>query len=240
MQRFILLLSNVLMLGVVGVLFFYLGSWTSTRDDAMSVQWQIRSTIDAVAPAIVTVTATPETGEPILGTGVIVKADGGVLTSRHILIDSPKVSYTIKTQDGKIYPMDLINRDTVKDLAYFHVRMDKSVSPFIPAKIVLSQALVKRGDMILALGDPVPDKPAIVTQGLVSSLDQSISGTTSGSSLSGLIEITTQLQNGYSGGPVVNLSGEIIGITTALTGNSAGIGWATPIDRKILDNEFEY
>lgn len=240
MQRFILLLSNILMLGIVGVLFFYLGSSTSTRDGVTDIQSQIHSAIDVIAPAIVTVTAIPETGEPVLGTGVIVKADGGVLTSRHILIDSPKVSYTIKTQDGKIFPMDLINGDTIRDLAYFHVRMDKSVPPFVPAKIILSQALVHRGDIVFVFGSPIPDKPFIVAQGLISSLNQSITSTTPGLSLSGLLEITTQLQNGYSGGPVVNLDGEIVAITTALTGNNAGIGWATPVDRKILDNEFEY
>jgi serine protease Do len=136
--------------------------------------------------------------------------------------------------------MDLINRDMIKDLAYFHVRMDKSVAPFVPAKIILSQALVRRGDMVLVFGAPVPDKASIITQGLISSLNQSIMSSTAGSSLTGLIEVTTQLQNGYSGGPIVNLSGEVIGITTALSGNHAGIGWATPIDRSILNKEFEY
>jgi S1-C subfamily serine protease len=104
----------------------------------------------------------------------MVKSDGGVLTSRHILIDSPKVSYTIKTQDGKIFPMDLINRDSGKDLSYFHVRMDKSVPPFPVAKIIMSQALVGRGDMVMVFGAPDVDKPPIITQGLISSLNQSI------------------------------------------------------------------
>lgn len=109
------------------------------------------------------------------------KSDGGVLTSRHILVDSPKVSYIMKTHDGKMFPMDLINGDTAKDLAYFRVRMDSSIPPFIPAKIVMSQALVKRGDMILVFGKPLLDKPTIITQGLVSSFDQTIAPPTGNS-----------------------------------------------------------
>ncbi len=134
--------------------------------------------MDAVIPAVVTVTATPETGETVVGTGVIVKPDGGVLTSRHILIDSPKVFYTMKTHDGKIFPIDLINGDTVKDLAYFHVRMDPSTPPFSTANIVVSQALVRKGDMVIVFGKPTADQAAIITQGLVSSFDHSVPRTT--------------------------------------------------------------
>ncbi len=153
------------------------------------------------------------------GSGWIIDANGGIVTNEHV-IDGAN-SITVTTLDGKQYPAQVANADTVNDLAVLKINATQ-----LPTLKVGDASTIRVGDWVLAIGNPLGEG-IIATQGIVSRLkvDLQISST---QTYNDLIETTAAINPGNSGGPLINLSGEVIGITSAKVSASGieGMGYA--------------
>ncbi|MDZ4779454.1 MAG: trypsin-like peptidase domain-containing protein [Planctomycetia bacterium] len=171
------------------------------------------------------------------GTGVVIDAEGLIVTCYHVV--RPDCDHWVTTRDRKTYAAKIVGADPRSDLAVLRIEAT-GLTPIAFG----DGASVRKGQLVLALGNPYAiarDGQASVSWGIVSNLGRKSSpslespGETSGSlhQFGTLIQTDTRLDLGGSGGPLVNLSGEMIGLTTALaalTGHEAHAGFAIPVD----------
>ncbi|MFC0228174.1 serine endoprotease DegQ [Serratia aquatilis] len=157
-----------------------------------------------------------------LGSGVIIDAEKGyILTNNHVINNADKIS--IQLNDGREYEAKLIGRDEQSDIALLQVSNAKNLAAI---KIADSDKL-RVGDFAVAVGNPF-GLGQTATSGIISALGRS------GLSLEGLenfIQTDASINRGNSGGALVNLAGELIGINTAILapgGGNVGIGFAIP------------
>ena len=171
-----------------------------------------------------------------LGSGVIVRQANNtyyVLTNNHVAGSATKI--TIKLNDGREYEGKLVGTDERIDIALvsFEAKKDKS----IPVASLGDSDKVKPGDICMAFGAPLGFSQS-VTQGIISAVNRSES---SMSSISDYIQTDAAINQGNSGGPLVNIYGEVIGINTWIassSGGSVGLGFAIPINniKKSIDS----
>ena len=160
------------------------------------------------------------TGE---GTGVILTADGELLTNAHVVNSATNV--TVTTSDGKNHPAKVLGVDTADDVAV--VKITDAVN-LIPAKLGTSAKSIV-GEPVVAVGNALGlDGAPTVTTGIVSALNRSLDDETS--SLHGLIQTDAAINHGNSGGPLLNSRGEVIGINTAIAADANNIGFSIAID----------
>ncbi len=179
------------------------------------------------------------------GTGFIVSEDGMILTNKHVVLDT-EAEYTVLTNDGKSYPAKVLARDPVQDLAVIKISQEKTVNNqgnftltnFPVVKLGDSDSL-QIGQTVIAIGNSLGEFRNTVSVGVVSGLGRSI--TASGGGLSETIEDVIQtdaaINQGNSGGPLLNLKGEVIGIDTAMVQGAQSIGFAIPINYAKKDIE---
>lgn len=162
-----------------------------------------------------------------LGSGVIVRRTGNtlyVLTNNHVAGSATKIS--IKLNDGREFQGKLVGNDERMDVAL--VSFESSDSSIPVAKLGNSDK-VQPGDICLAFGAPLGYSQS-VTQGIVSAIGRSESHM---SAISDYIQTDAAINQGNSGGPLVNIYGEVIGINTWIasqSGGSVGLGFAIPIN----------
>ncbi len=157
-----------------------------------------------------------------LGSGVIVQANGYILTSAHVVRDADEINITLA--DGRNSTATLIGVDTATDIAV--LKTDMPDLPVIPLGDV---SRLHTGDVVLAIGNPY-DFGQTVTQGIVSALGRSRLGI---STIENFIQTDADINPGNSGGALINTDGEMIGLNSNIfsqTGGSQGIGFAAPID----------
>ena len=164
------------------------------------------------------VSSLPDTG---VGSGVIFDADGWILTNRHVVSGSDKITVVLK--DGRSFTGTIYGIDTLTDLAI--VRVD---GKGLPAASMGDSSSLQVGQLAIAIGSPLGTFTNSVTSGIVSALGRSI--TIGSTSLNNLIQTDASINPGNSGGPLVDASGNVIGIDTATAPNAQGIGFAIPID----------
>ena len=158
------------------------------------------------------------------GSGVVIDDNGLILTNAHVVERVDEVSVTLA--DGEQRDGRVVGTDPVTDLAL--VRLDQGVSP-ASAPLGDSEAL-DVGDWAIALGTPY-GLERTVTLGIVSSLHRNISSLGFADKRLDLIQTDAAINPGNSGGPLVNASGEVIGINTLVrSGPGAGLGFAIPIN----------
>jgi Do/DeqQ family serine protease len=162
-----------------------------------------------------------------LGSGIIVRHAQGayyVLTNNHVVGDVNEI--VVATSDGKEYPAELVGKDERKDLAMVSF---KTSDPY-PLAVLGDSDAVKVGDWAIAVGNPLGFMFS-VTQGIVSAV-----GRTGGpaNNINDFIQTETAINQGNSGGALVNIRGEVIGINTWIASNnnggSVGLGFAIPIN----------
>ncbi len=162
------------------------------------------------------------------GTGIILSADGEVLTNAHVVADATSITVTLPGETTA-RTAQLVGSDAAADVALLRLR---DVSGLTPAPIGDSTAL-KVGDDVVAIGNALAlDGGPTVTKGIVSALDRSIA--TENGTLNHLIQTDAAISSGNSGGPLVNAEGQVIGLNTAAATSSGGvnaenIGFAIPI-----------
>lgn len=168
------------------------------------------------------------------GSGFLVSEDGFVLTNKHVVIDE-KADYTVFTTDGKSYPAKVLAKDPVQDLAVLKISQDE---PFPTVPMGDSKSL-QIGQTVIAIGNALGEFRNTVSVGVISGLGRTI--TASGGSFVETIEDVIQtdaaINKGNSGGPLLNLAGEVIGVNTATVLDAQSIGFAVPINKAKRDIE---
>ena len=161
------------------------------------------------------------------GSGFITSEDGYVLTNYHVVDGATSVS--VSTHDGVVYSASVVGYDNTNDVAL--LKMDATGLPFVT--IGSSDELIV-GDQVVAIGNPLGELTSTMTVGYVSGKERAV--TTDGTTIN-MIQTDAAINSGNSGGPLFNMKGEVIGITTAkYSGSSSsgasieGIGFAIPID----------
>jgi len=173
------------------------------------------------------------------GSGFILTEDGYVITNCHVVEGATAVS--VITHDGSEYPAVIVGSDSTNDIAVLKVE-----ATGLPAAVIGSSDNLTIGDMVVAIGNPLGELTSTQTVGYVSGKDRDV--TTDGSIIS-MIQTDAAINSGNSGGPLFNMYGEVVGVTTAkysgTSGSGAtieGIGFAIPIDdvKGIINDLIDY
>ncbi|MBV9410258.1 MAG: trypsin-like peptidase domain-containing protein [Acidimicrobiia bacterium] len=171
------------------------------------------------------------------GTGIVLTSDGELLTNNHVVNGATSIKVTIGN-DTQSHDASVIGTDPTHDLALVKIN---GVSNLPTAQLGNSSDL-QVGDSVIAIGNALNLQGGMtVTEGIVSALNRSISAGDqnggSSESLSGLIQTDAAINPGNSGGPLVNSSGQVVGINTATSGDAQNIGFAIAIDnaKPIID-----
>lgn len=191
-------------------------------------------------PSIVTVgTFTGDGDDSGLGSGsgVVLTSDGFIATNEHVVQGASRWSVTF--EDGRIYDAELIGMDELTDLAVLKIDADG----LVPIDLGSSDALLL-GDPAIAVGNPLgQDGGASISVGIVSAFDRRVDFS-DGSRLFGMLQTDAAINQGSSGGALVNAEGALIGITSAIGVSNAGpegIGYAIPVElvERITDEIIE-
>jgi putative serine protease PepD len=166
------------------------------------------------------------------GSGVVMSADGYIITNAHVVEVASGDRVSVRFSDGEVAQATIVGADARSDVAVIHVN---GVSGLSPARFGESSDVLV-GDTVLALGSPLGFDGS-VTQGIISALDRTLEPERPGQPpLSGLLQTDAAINRGNSGGALVNLAGEVIGINTAIAVQNRddgflGVGFAVPSDR---------
>lgn len=155
------------------------------------------------------------------GSGVIVSADGYILTNNHVVARADELQ--VELSDGRIFNATVVGTDSKSDVAVLKVDANNLVA----ARMGDSSAM-QVGDWVIAIGSPF-GLDQTVTAGIISATNRQASIINNG--YEDFLQTDAAINPGNSGGPLVNLRGEVIGINTAInsrTGTNAGVGFAIP------------
>ena len=177
--------------------------------------------------SVVTVRSTMSGYGQSSGSGFILTEDGYVVTNCHVVEDAASVSVVL--HDDTSLPATVVGQDSANDVAVLKVE-----SQGLPAVKLGSSSALNVGDMVVAIGNPLGELNFTQTVGYVCGKDREV---TTGGTIINMLQIDAAINSGNSGGPLFNMNGEVVGITTAkysgITGSGAsieGIGFAIPID----------
>lgn len=203
--------------------------------ESTQIETAITRAVDTVGPAVVTVVGkAPDqatifgwvSGGTVSGSGVILSADGYVLTNHHVVENTETLSIVLA--NGEERSARLVGSDVFSDLAVLKAEGE------MPAVAVLGNSDgLRPGETVIAIGSPLGDFKNTVTSGVISATGRSLD-TGQGYLMEGLIQTDAAINTGNSGGPLVNLAGEVIGINTLIlrTGGGGniveGLGFSIP------------
>jgi len=202
----------------------------------VSLDQAVTHAVESVGPAVVTVVGTIPGGasffgvvpdSSVSGSGVFISSEGYLVTNNHVLEDANKVIVILA--DGTEKPAEIIGTEKYADLAILKVEGG------VPSVATLGNSDgLRPGQTVIAIGSPLGDFKNSVTVGVVSATGRMLD-TGLGYEIQGLIQTDAAINSGNSGGPLVNLKGEIIGINTlVIRGDSMGgapaegLGFAIP------------
>lgn len=220
---------------------------TAQTKEIVSNQNQLTAAIASdVEPSVVSIDATAQTTTPNLfgfaqptqetsqGTGIIISSSGYILTNRHV-IPQGTTSVSVVLNDGTtINNVQVVGETAQSDpLDIAILKINNPPEPLQPA-LLGDSSKVQIGDSVVAIGNALGEFQNTVTNGIISGLGRSIQagGPTSINSeeLQNLFQTNAAINEGNSGGPLVNINGQVIGINTAVAQNAQGIGFAIPIN----------
>lgn len=179
------------------------------------------------------------------GSGFLVSKDGVVLTNKHVVLDDA-ADYTVLTNDGKRFPARVLAKDPVQDLAILKIETEKTIDNN-GGLTQISFPVVKLGDSdnlqigqtVIAIGNALGEYRNTVSVGVVSGLGRTITASTGNfvETIEDVIQTDAAINKGNSGGPLLNLRGEVIGINTATVLDAQNIGFAIPVNKAARDIE---
>lgn len=162
------------------------------------------------------------------GTGVIISSDGYILTNKHVINDAQSVR--IVTSDGDAYDeVSVVGRDPLNDIAFLKIHNAKD----LPVAELGDSSTVKVGQKVVAIGNSLGQYQNTVTSGIISGKGRPIVASSTYSvveSLADLLQTDAPINQGNSGGPLINLAGQVIGINTAIVEEAQSIGFSIPIN----------
>tara|TARA_R110002050_G_scaffold74772_5_gene160201 strand:- start:16551 stop:17954 length:1404 start_codon:yes stop_codon:yes gene_type:complete len=176
----------------------------------------------------------PQRAQMGTGSGVIINADGYIITNNHVINNSDKLSVTLN--NNKTYDAKIIGSDPKTDIALLKIEPDED----LPYVTFADSDNAKIGEWVLAVGNPF-NLTSTVTAGIISAKARDLSGTSAQS----FIQTDAAVNPGNSGGALVNTKGELVGINTAIssqTGSYIGYSFAVPsnIARRVIEDIMEY
>ncbi|MFE9591552.1 S1C family serine protease [Streptomyces sp. NPDC006294] len=233
------------------------GSVATGTNVSQSSKGTVAGVAQAVSPSIVEISAASNTGRST-GSGVIITSDGEIVTNNHVISGASAVK--VRLNDGKTYEADVLGTDPAKDLALIKLRNASGLK----AATLGDSSKVEVGDEVVAIGSP-EGLTGTVTSGIVSALDrdvtvakdeerqqdprqgwpfeyggQEFNGDTGESTTTyKAIQTDASLNPGNSGGALIDMNGQIIGINSAMyspsaatgsTAGSVGLGFAIPVN----------
>lgn len=161
------------------------------------------------------------------GSGVLVSSDGLILTNKHVVADGDE--YTVILHNGEIFKSNVVARDPIEDLALIKISIkdkeDISVASFVDSRHL------RVGQTVIAMGYSLGRYENSVTKGVVSGLNRSLiaSGTNNTTvNLSNIIQTDAAINLGNSGGILIDLTGRVVGISTAVETLGENVGFAIP------------
>ncbi|HEY1085138.1 MAG TPA: trypsin-like peptidase domain-containing protein [Candidatus Saccharimonadales bacterium] len=213
-------------------------SFDVVKDDGNIVvsesEKDLASLVEKVSPSVVSIVTTSASNDPEYelqgaGTGVIVSKNGYIITNKHVVDGVSRA--TVLMSDGKSYEnVKVIGADPLNDIAFLKI---DGVSDLPPLTIGDSKT-VRVGQSVFAIGNALGQYQNSVTTGIISGLGRPVLASTNGTSndvesLNDLIQTDAAINSGNSGGPLLNVKGQVIGINTAIAQDAQGIGFAIPI-----------
>lgn len=223
---------------------------TATQKEVVSSQDQLISNIaKTVSQSVVSVNVTsqstssnffgfaiPQQTQQSAGTGIILSSSGLIVTNRHVVpAGTTSVSVTLSdgTQLNNVQVVGRTNQSDSLDVAFLKVTNTKGHT-LVPAQLGNSSKM-KIGDSVVAIGNALGQFQNTVTYGIISGYGRSVQASDQGSANTGenledLFQTDAAINEGNSGGPLVNLDGQVVGINTAVASGAQGIGFAIPIN----------
>ncbi|MBT6746228.1 MAG: Do family serine endopeptidase [Flavobacteriales bacterium] len=174
------------------------------------------------------------------GSGVVISADGYIVTNNHVVADADKISITLN--NNKTYKAELIGKDPTTDIAL--LKISATELSYVPYG---NSDDVKIGEWVLAVGNPF-NLTSTVTAGIVSAKGRDINilnDAKGNTAIESFIQTDAAVNPGNSGGALVNTKGKLVGINTAIksnTGSFTGYSFAVPVNivKKVVDDLLEY
>ena len=194
----------------------------------------IQGILAKVQPAVVAIRTAAFTGEDLFGfgpqqvrgagTGMIISAEGDVLTNAHVVSGATSIQVTL-FNETEPREADLLGSDPASDVAVLRIRNASG----LPTVQLGDSEKIRVGDNVVAIGNALalPGGPS-VTLGIVSAKDRTIDA--EDEHLAGLLQTDAAINPGNSGGPLVNAAGEVVGMNTAIRGDAQNIGFAIAVN----------
>ncbi|MBR3157085.1 trypsin-like peptidase domain-containing protein [Candidatus Saccharibacteria bacterium] len=207
----------------------------SDGNSANFVEGSIADIADKVSKSVVSIVTSTKTtnlfGQSLnssaAGTGIIVTADGYILTNKHVINGANKV--TVILDDGTSYEnVEVVATDPLNDVAFLKI---KDVSD-LPVATLGNSKTINVGQQVIAIGNALGEYQNTVTSGIISGTGRSVTasdGSYNTETLTDMIQTDAAINSGNSGGPLVNAAGEVIGINTATSASAENMGFAIPI-----------
>jgi serine protease Do len=197
----------------------------SAEDPLNALQKRVISVSNEVTPSVVNIEAALRQNtrrQIVTGSGFIMNADGIVLTNEHVVERAEKVTVIVPGRPGN-YPAEVVGTDKQTDLAVLRIIKPAGEKPFSVAKMGDSE-VISVGQWVIAIGNPY-GLDGTVSLGIVSAKGRDLPGD---ELLNDFIQTDAMIDRGSSGGPLVNLKAEVVGINSR--GQGRGIGFTIPIN----------
>lgn len=237
----------IIVLLIAGLLYWFFNTNHNTvtsrqavKNDGNSLTTSTEHTISAVAekvsPSVVSIVTSTTmqsvfgaSQEQAAGTGIIISKDGYILTNRHVVNGASKAQ--VVASDGTTYnDVQIVGTDPLNDVAYLKIA---NVNNLTAAELGDSST-TRVGQQVIAIGNALGQYQNTVSSGIISGKGRPVSASdesgASSETLTDLLQTDAAINSGNSGGPLLNLSGQVIGMNTAVASNAEGIGFAIPIN----------
>lgn len=192
--------------------------------------------VESVGPSVVSIVVESQAStifgtvmQSGAGTGVIISSDGYILTNNHVVGNSK--SATVMLDDGTVYEnVEVVGSDPLNDIAFMKIKDAKD----LPTVTLGDSSTVKVGQQVVAIGNALGQYQNTVTTGILSGVGRPVTaGSESGGQQENLVDLLqtdAAINSGNSGGPLVNMAGQVIGINTAIVADANNIGFSIPIN----------
>ena len=205
--------------------------------DRTSFEDLLIDAINKVSPSVVSISIESLSNKEQIGfgAGIIVSDDGYIVTNSHVIISGDVNDIYVTLSGGEKCPAQIIGVDKLTDIAL--LKINKTKLEYI---ILSNSNEIIRGQLVAALGNPYNlfsiSKEPTATTGIISGKNVNFGLRKSGHVYQNMIQTDATINRGNSGGPLINLSGDVIGINTFIVGdpsNLSGIGFSIPVGRVI-------
>jgi len=209
---------------------------TETRKLKLEESSAITDAVEKVKPAVVSIIAEEQVTDifglthlqKAGGSGFIITSDGLIITNKHV-VSEKNWKYQVYLNDGTKYQAKVISRDSFNDLAVLKIKAKN-----LPVVELGSSEDLLVGQYIIAIGNALGEFQNTVTVGVVSAKERKIEASSGqggqAENLEGLLQVDAAINRGNSGGPLINLAGQVVGINVAMAEGAENIGFAIPVE----------